>query len=237
MKEKRLCDLDSRIQSLLQEKSQVDQSCVKCDHRDLCHECFIYKKLKSIKYEIRALKQEIFELEYDVDTWAYTITGNREAQRISNELTNIVLGYATSGEKQRYPDGYPDKFWRKLLERSFDEIVKWVINQNSRLAFQILGEEIMFLGARMPEEIRELILLHSEWEDEQGQLDNKKDQDERKYYLLDFREKIKNYKEGMSINIPRKTKREIFEKHVKNKKGFIIIDRKSIDYRHTRDNN
>lgn len=206
-------------------------ACEQCDHKEKCKYCSDLTLLRLNEVDINYTKRVIFELEYDVDTWAYTITGNKEARRLSYELTSIMMDYATPEEKERYSDDYPDELWREFLERGFDEIVEWIISQSSRLLYQLLGEEIMYYGAKMSEDIRELILLHSEWEDEQDQLEDEQDQAERKYYLLDFREKIKNYKEGVSINIPRKTKHEIFEKHTRDKNGLIIIDRKPIDYR------
>ncbi|MFW9989025.1 MAG: hypothetical protein ACFFC3_10240, partial [Candidatus Odinarchaeota archaeon] len=44
----------------------------------------------------------------------------------------------------------------------------------------------------MPEEIRELILLHSEWKDEMDYLKNSEDFVERQHWLSDFYEKVKD---------------------------------------------
>ncbi len=47
----------------------------------------------------------------------------------------------------------------------------------------------------MPEDIRESILEHSQWEDEKDQIKDKKGRNERKKWLLDFHERMKNYVE------------------------------------------
>jgi len=222
--------LRHELQGYIEEKRKLENICEKCDHKDNCVHCSSSKLLRLIEGDIKYTEHEISEVEWDVDTWAYTITGNKEARRLSYELTGIMMNYATPEEKKQYTARYPNKLWRKFLEIGFDEIIEWVFEQGSRLAFQILGEEIMYNGAKMPEEIRELILLYSEWEDEEDQLKDEKDRLERKYFLLDFREKVKYYKEGVPINIPRKTQREMFENQTRDKDGFISIDRQPIDY-------
>ena len=184
-KREKLLELHDKLHGYKQEKRQLKILCENCTRRESCDQCSNHNQLKLVLGDISYIEGEIGEIEWDVDTWAYTITGNERAEELSYELTDIMMEYATLEEKISLSDEYLNGIWRGLLERGFDEIVEWTINQNSRLAFQVLGEEIIFTGAKMPEDIKELILVHSEWEDEKDQLENEKDRAERKYYLYD----------------------------------------------------
>jgi len=122
-------------------------------------------------------------------------------------LFDIAYTSATDEEFKKYHKGtrgvYPREFFNRLVKRSYDKLLKFVFNhQNPRLAFQVLGVFILNHGAKMSDDIRLLILTHSDWEAEQDQLMNKQDRAERKKWLLDFRERIENYVEGIPENIP-----------------------------------
>ncbi|MFX1501421.1 MAG: hypothetical protein ACFFDH_10715 [Promethearchaeota archaeon] len=147
---------------------------------------------------------------------------------IDDDIVLIMIKYITKEERKKFDYEYPDKLRKEFFERAFDEIVSYVLEQNSRIAFQVLGWNILFYGAKMPEEIKELILLHSEWKDEMDYLENSEDFVERQHWLSDFYEKVKNYKEGVPIKIQFFTKSDIFERQHPDKDGFIIIDREPI---------
>ena len=85
----------------------------------------------------------------------------------------------------------------------------------------------MKYGAKMTENVRTLILEYSKWEDEKDQLTKKRDISERKKYLVDFREKAKNYKDGEKITIPIERLTEIMEKS----KVTTFVDNYSIHYK------
>ncbi len=188
--------------------------------------------LKDLDNNISYIKHEINKIEWDVDTWSYAIMGNKEAERIDENLTLIMLKYITVEEGEYYSHDYPDSMLKIFFERAFNEIVSYVLEQNSRLAFQVLGWNILFFGAKLPDDIRELILLHSEWKDEEDQFLDERDREERWKFLLDFRDNIINYKDGFPIRIPLETEREVYRKNrEKSKDGLVVIDRQAINYR------
>ncbi len=65
----------------------------------------------------------------------------------------------------------------------------------------------------MPEDIRDLILAHSKWEDEEDQIDNEEGRVQRRKWLLDFQERIRNYVEGIPVKVPHETRSDVIKKH------------------------
>jgi len=125
-------------------------------------------------------------------------------------LFDIAYASATDKEFKEYhnqiADTYSKEFINQLVNRSYDKLLKFVFNHKyPRLAFQILGVFILSHGAGMPDDIRLLILAHSDWESERVQLKNDQDKVEREKWLLDFRERVENYIEGIPVNIPHET--------------------------------
>jgi len=90
---------------------------------------------------------------------------------------------------------------KQLIEDLYEDLVKTVIENKSRLAYQVLGVFLMEFGAKMTAAVRELILMHSRWEDEEEQLFDEKDRAERFYHLSKFREKVSNYKNNVKTTV------------------------------------
>lgn len=216
------------IQGYLRKKEELQRVCEGCDRKDNCTNCSESNLIKLLEADINRAKRKISKIRWDVDTWSYTILGNKRAREIDDDIVLIMVDYITMEEVRKYNYEYPDDLRKEFFERAFDEIVSYVLEQNSRLAFQVLGWHILYHGAKMPEEIRELILLHSKWEDEQEQLNDAQDWVERKHWLLDFYENVKNYEEGIPIKIQLVTKSDIFKGQQPDKDGFVIIDREPI---------
>ena len=116
-----------------------------------------------------------------------------------------------------------------LIERAFDNLVAHAYKKKSRLAFMVLGVFLMLYGNKIPEELRQTILKYSDWEYEKDQLKNEKDRDERKRFLDDFREKIKNYDGTRVVKVPFYTVTRVI--NGKREKGDTTpIWRQNIDY-------
>jgi len=79
------------------------------------------------------------------------------------------------------------------------------------------------------EELRQTILKYSDWKYEKNQLKSKKDRLERKTFLDDFREKIRNYDSSKKMKVPfYSITRVISEKKAKG--DTTPIWRQNIDY-------
>ena len=93
----------------------------------------------------------------------------------------------------------------------------------------VLGCFLMLNKGKITEELRQTILKYSDWEYERDQLKNKKDRKERKRFLNDFCEKIKNYDGTKVVKVPFYTvTRVINEKKAKG--NTTPIWRQNIDY-------
>lgn len=152
--------------------------------------------------------------------------GSERAFELWNSLYDIILAHATEEENLRFPNAFPKELYRELIDRCFSELIDFVFKDSSRLAFQVLGVLILNKGVKMPEDIRELILAHSEWEDERDQIDDEEDMAERKKWLLDFQERVKNYVEGIPIKVPHETRRDVYEKD--KSKIRLYIEKKRV---------
>lgn len=227
-KREKLIQLHGEIQGYLRKKEELQRACAECDRTSNCSNCSESKLIKLLEADINYTKRKINKIEWDVNTWSYTILGNKKARDIDDDIVLISIKYITKQEMKKYNYEYPEDLRREFFERAFDEIVSYVLEQDSRLAFQVLGWNILYYGAKMPEEIRELILLHSEWEDEQEQLRDARDLVERRHWLSDFYERVKNYKEGFPIKIHHILKEDVYERQQSDRNGFIIIDREPI---------
>ena len=162
-------------------------------------------------------KYKTLELRENSDTWSYTILGNDRADELWDNLFDITYDHATPEEFRKYhkkrTDTYPHEFYERLVKRAYDDLIKFVFqHKNPRLAFQVLGVFILGYGAKMPEDIRKLILAHSKWEDELDQIDNEEGKVQRKKYLLDFQERVRNYVEGTPVRVPHETWRDVYKK-------------------------
>jgi hypothetical protein len=186
-------------------------------------------ELRRNERAIMLMQERISDLRDDIDTWAYTIMGNTEAGSLYSDFLDIILSKLSLDEDKRY-EIIPKELYKEIINnRCYDELIKFASNKNSRLVFQVLGVFIMGYGARMNEELREIILSNSRWEDEEFQFTNEKDKAERKKYLFEFREKVETYQEGEITNITIIRLTDLIDEKFKNHDDSLI-DRPSIDY-------
>ena len=90
---------------------------------------------------------------------------------------------------------------RKIFEARFDKIMEVVDKRASRRkTFLVLGYFILFTGSFLPEVLRAKIIDASKWKHEKGTWDEKFVR-ERKFYLKDFREKIRAHKPGVKLHL------------------------------------
>ncbi|MBA7674397.1 hypothetical protein ES703_82611 [subsurface metagenome] len=168
-------------------------------------------------------------------TWSYTIMGSSEASTYWFRFSQLIDSFLTEGEKKELRYVPKDK-WKFLIEERYEDIVKLAIRQKSRLAYQVLGVFLMKFGVKMTNALKELILIHSRWENEKDQLFDERDRAERFYYLCEFREKIESYVEGVETTISWETQNQVVEKLRNqglidtNYPLFIAPNRTSINY-------
>ncbi len=146
----------------------------------------------------------------DLRTWSYTIMGNSQAHIFLARFNNIVDNALSDVEKRTLRE-IPDERRKELIEQTYEVLVSFAIRQKSRLAYQVLGVYLMDHGAKMTNALKELILINSRWDDEKDQLFDEKDKAERFYYLSEFREAIKNYKEGVKTMITWESNNQVVE--------------------------
>lgn len=139
--------------------------------------------------------------------------GSERAWELWDSFYDIILAHATNEENSRFPDGFSVEIYKVLTNRCFDELLEFTFNESSHLAFQVLGWVILNNGAKMPDDVRRLILSHSGWEDEIVHIDCEEGRAERKKWLLDFQERVKNYVEGIPVKIPHETRRDVYKKN------------------------
>ena len=132
-------------------------------------------------------------------TWSYTIMGNSEAWVYWSRLYELIQS-SLSDEEDRLEHISDDRV-RHLIEERYEDLIRFIIEQKSRLAYQVFGVFLMKYGAKMINDIRELILKYSSWEDEKDQLIDEDDKSERFFYLTDFHNKINQYKEGVKTPV------------------------------------
>lgn len=185
--------------------------------------------IRSGKPFIIKLTDDAFRKLRKVDTWSYSILGNDEAWDFNSEFIKIAISHLTPEENGRYPREIPENLFNLLVERSYDQLVNRVYKKKSRLALMVLGCFLMQHKSKITEELRHEILKYSDWGYEKDQLKSEKDREERKGFLDDFREKIKNYDGSKKVKLPFYTVTRIIKE--KKAKGDISpIWRHNIDY-------
>ena len=87
---------------------------------------------------------------------------------------------------------------RKIFEDNFKKIVKEIeihAGFKFHIAYQVLGRFILLLGAKITEELRDLIIEATDWSREEDLWDAELEH-ERKFRLNDLKEKIERYSPG-----------------------------------------
>jgi len=154
--------------------------------------------IRSGKPFVKSLKNKREKIE----TWSYSIKGNDEAWHLSSDFIDIMIDHLTPEENKKYPRRIPDSMDKILIERAYDKLVACAYEKKSRLAFMVLGVFLMLHKSKITEELRQTILKYSDWEYEKDQLKSEEDRKERKKFLDDFREKIKNYDGTKVVKVP-----------------------------------
>ena len=152
------------------------------------------------------------EEEIDLDEhWSYTIMGNWRARHYYQDLFFICLDSETHEEKsQLLADSKFIDFMKVLIVRSYDELISFVQEQHSRLAYLVLGWFFMLFGGKITEDVKEQILKYAEWDYERLQFKNEEEMVLRRKYLSEFRKKIVNYKEGAPTSVTEESLSDIY---------------------------
>jgi hypothetical protein len=159
----------------------------------------------------------------DKDTWSYTILGNDKSTEIYGGFLNIVMASLTLEEQNNLDKVINNsECFKRKIEECYDILVSFAFKSESRLGFQALGAFLMWHGAIITDNVKQLILKYSKWEDEIKQLKNERDKNERKWALIDFREKIKNYNADYKVKVPDETITDVINKKKKNKDNSPI---------------
>jgi len=181
--------------------------------------------LKSGKPFVKGLEKERMKNE----TWSYSIKGNDDAWNLNSDFIDIKFDQLTPEESKKYPRNIPERMHGILIERAYDQLIAHAYKKKSRLAFMVLGCFLMLYESKVTEELRKTILKYSDWEYEKDQLKNEKDRKERKKFLVDFRDKIKNYDGTKVVKVPLYTVTRVINE--KREKGDTTpIWRQNIDY-------
>ena len=165
----------------------------------------------------------------EIETWSYSIEGNDEASDLSFGFTCIKNDHLTPEENKKYPRNTPESMNKILIERAYDQLIAYAYEKKSRLAFMVLGVFLMLHKSKITEELRQTILKYSDWEYEKDQLKNEKDRKERKKFLDDFREKIKEYDGTKVVKVPFYTVTRVIDES-KARGDNSPIWRQNIDY-------
>ncbi len=81
-------------------------------------------------------------------------------------------------------------------ERSFLNVDTW---DDLVIGYQILGILILQTGSYLPDHVRDIILSSTTWEFDRRREWSKDLEEDRKFYLDDFRNKIMSHKEGRKV--------------------------------------
>ena len=154
--------------------------------------------LKSGKPFVTYLKKK----QKEIETWSYSIKGNNEASKLNSDFIDIMIDHLTPEEDKKFPRNIPESLDTILIERAYDQLVAHAYVKKSRLAFMVLGCFLMLHKNKMTEDLKKTILKYSDWKYEKDQLKDEKDRKERKKFLDDFREKIKNYDGTKVVKVP-----------------------------------
>ena len=186
------------------------------------------RELKGIKSG-EPFAETLEEDNKEIKTWSYSIEGNDEASSLNSDFIEIMIDQLTPEEDKKFPYKVPESMDNILIERAYDQLIAHTSEKKSRLAFMVLGCFLMLHKCEITEELRQTILKYSDWEYEKDQLKDEKDSEERKKFLDDFRDKIKNYDGSKVVKVPFYTVTRVINE--KREKGDTTpIWRQNIDY-------
>ncbi|MFX0037672.1 MAG: hypothetical protein ACFE9I_18785 [Candidatus Hermodarchaeota archaeon] len=162
-------------------------------------------------------------------TWSYAIMGSSEAFKLFHKFNEIIRVSLPLETYEAYPNGIPDTIYQNQIENHYEELISFADNQNSRLAYIILGVVLMSHRGKMTNELKKVILKYSDWKYEKNQLKSRRDKIERKRHLMEFRNKIKSYTGISQVKIPLYSLTRVINKR-KAKMNRSPIYRKNIYY-------
>ncbi|MFX1458876.1 MAG: hypothetical protein ACFFBT_05355 [Promethearchaeota archaeon] len=148
------------------------------------------------------------------ETWSYCIMGNSEADMFEFEFIEIMNDHLTPEEIKIYSKDIPDSMDKILIERAYEKLIIHAYSKNSRLAFLVLGQFLMSFQGKMDVDLKKVILECSDWKYEKHQLENEDDRKDRKRYLADFQEKIKEYNGTQRISLSFEPWEKILKKNI-----------------------
>jgi len=156
------------------------------------------------------------EEEIDLDEhWSYTIAGNWRALRFCEDLLRFCSRAKTDDERKKVRDNEIEltELMSLLIDRCYEKLINFAQDQNSRLAYLVLGVFLMEFGGKMTKEVKEDILKYSDWKYEVHQFKTVEEKELRKKYLIEFREKIKGYVDGVHTLVSEKTLSDVYANH------------------------
>jgi len=178
--------------------------------------------------------------EEDIDLnehWSYTIKGSLRAIYFYEDFEKICLDAMNDKEEQEFwrnnislqdalkirlgeetteirnKKNKISQIMRSLIDRCYDTLVSFVRDQNSRLAYLVLGVFLMEDGGKMTDELKEIILRYSDWEYERHQFKILEEEELRKNYLFEFRKKIMEYIPGVPTSVTERTLSDVYADH------------------------
>lgn len=190
------------------------------------------------------------DLDFDVETWSYTIKGNKAADDYFFEINQIIRNVATPEEKQeqflysRSSRNYSlSEDVRKennekrlemeveLINRAYNALIDFAERKNSRLAFFMIAIRFMVYRMEIPPDLKEKVLDYADFEKyEASQFSSTKFIDARKKYLDDFKQRVQNHQKGMKTLVPFESLDEVYEKTPPDEHGDRIVALPNIDY-------
>jgi hypothetical protein len=148
----------------------------------------------------------------DDDFLNYTIMGHKETDYYYFEYDDLINKHINSADlKEFYKEDarlidrgcsqkeyslFKRKFNGKIINRCLNELIQVAQRARSRFAFQALGIIVLENGAKLPDKVKLQILKNCHWKDERQMIFGKKARNERRGYLLDFKEKLLRYNDG-----------------------------------------
>lgn len=165
------------------------------------------------------------------ETWSYTILGNSKGTQIYGTFFDIIINLLKPEELENLNGILSStQALKKYIEKYIETLISYVFKTESRMGFQALGVFLMKYGANMTDKIKKLILKYSKWKDECKQLTDKKDREERKKYLLEFRGKVLKYNSNKIVYISDESVEDVIQRK-KNNCDKYAIWRKAINHK------
>ncbi|MHA1491809.1 MAG: hypothetical protein ACTSRI_19420, partial [Promethearchaeota archaeon] len=138
---------------------------------------------------------------------------------LASDLSSFILEACGLGPHDIYGIDIYGVLTREIFEKNFDKVVKEVNYYSNNEAFLVLGYFVLLTGANITEKLRQKIYTSAYWINEYGTWPDECI-DERKFYLKDFQEKIKNHRPGQITRLIRL--KVPYDEYIKD--GIIGID-------------